>query len=209
MIRTLSTLEQHCVNIIFEAYRSTGWEYSAFFDSSNGALIELLTEQNASGADPSQRLVRMARSGTEFIVHHNHPSQGSLSLSDWNGAATLNFREIFAHCEDGTVYWGTAANSAKLQYFFYSNPIDQRGERILVDLLCKNECFDDISAVAIFGREIANRAMKIVGYVDYEVSWGSTQSPSANSSAPTSVSHWAKKYESLIDEAAKLLAREI
>ncbi|RZI43672.1 hypothetical protein EGT07_07840 [Herbaspirillum sp. HC18] len=213
-IRTLTLLEQRCVDLITAGERTTGWEYAAYLESKDGPLIELLTRRNTFGADPPQDLIDMAQKGTRFVVHHNHPSQGSLSLADWNGAATLNFEEIFAYSGDGTIYWGRGIDCAKLREFYSQNPIDQLAERLLCDDLVQAQRFDALPDVpSRFACEVANRAMKIKNYVDYEVRWGSTNVPLApnmvhtSGGAPAHV--LAQKFEHFFDSAAMRLATMI
>ncbi|WP_127341497.1 hypothetical protein [Enterobacter roggenkampii] len=189
------------------------WEFAAYFDQSSGSLIELITKAKDDQAEPSLDVILKALKGDQIVVHHNHLSQESLSKADWNGANRL-FNEIFAHCTDGTKYWGKVIsfeNVAKiiLEYVYYSTEADNALVKVL-----QNHSLDHLSTSGLFTKEIINRAMKIKQFVEYEYVWG-TQNLNLpyNVSIPyqytDSIGHYGKAIDSYIDNAAVILATKM
>jgi len=173
-IRTLTSIEENCVTEIFEYFNETGFEYAVYLASQDGPVVERV-KGTAIGADPSPESIERARKGEAFVVHHNHPSQGALSDTDWFGTATLGFKEIFAHSADGTIYWGKCLQPVQLLRL-KTGPKDknlaQQAYAVLSDVLFGASLFDETIYVDMLQMHVLSLALKYKNIVDYQVQWG-------------------------------------
>jgi hypothetical protein len=112
--RSLTQYEMPIVQLINDLGSAHKYEYAAFLESADGPLIEIRVDMRADGADPSNVVHPKAEQGVNIVVHHNHLSQESLSSDDWNGLNEI-FDEMFAQCNDGTIYWGRVLDHAKVK----------------------------------------------------------------------------------------------
>jgi len=163
-------------------------------------------------ADPSQDVHSLANAGAQIVVHHVHLSQESLSIPDWNGLVTL-FSETFAHCADGTRYWGRVVDRAWVEKIVHCDAqrVEMNAQNHLFSIL-NGTTFNSIGANAaqFFRKEVVNRAMRLHGFVEYEYSWGSKAVPphvrQGYPAPPSSAGILGTSLEVHIDQAASLLA---
>ena len=176
-IRELSSLEKEVAAAVVLLGQSHNWEFAAYIDVSSGSLIELITRMISVAADPSGDVHKRIQSGASVIVHHNHLSQESLSSADWKGLVSL-FDETFAHCADGTTYWGRVRNDDAVDCVI-SNYLrhEMNAQNYLSQSLREQNCPYSSELGCFFRKEVINQAMKTRCFVDYEVSWGSQPLP--------------------------------
>lgn len=204
-IRVLTSFEQNVSASIVALANVRQWEFAAFLDGSSGTLIEIRTRMDPQGADPSSDVIDLARSGKPIVVHHNHLSQESLSEADWNGLVDL-FDETFAHCADGTMYWGRVLRDDAVRAMFSNGSPETMGMNFLFNLI---QSYPESSVIALFFRkEVVNRAMRLRGFVEYEYMWGSgvaiPMNPQQLHLQPAG--QWGKSFDQYIDQAAGSLA---
>jgi hypothetical protein len=170
-MRLLSSFEDAVAVAVVDLGRFSNWEFAAYLEGPSGPLIELITRMRSDGADPSQDVQTKAAQGTAIVVHHNHLSQQSLSSADWYGLVHL-FAESFAHCADGTVYWGRVLKKADVgQVLARYEPLRMNATNHLFNQLPSGAQSSDIAE--FFSKEVVNQAMSLRGFVEYEVQWGS------------------------------------
>ncbi len=170
MLRQMTDLEQKTALLLIEAGESARWEYSASLHCPKGPLLEFSTEKLENQANPSSSLLDSISSYPEIVLHHNHLSGESLSFADWRGASQY-FNEIYAHCNDGTSYYGRVLNKEKMLSVI-NNKIT------LIEVKAENHLFNYTNNTefdAFFRKEVICRALKIRGYVEYGYSWGAKQ----------------------------------
>jgi hypothetical protein len=207
----LSAFEQPIAVDIVELGTLKTWEFAAFLETQVGPLIEFITRMTDDGADPSSDVLSAMKRTGKVVVHHNHLSQESLSFADWTGL-TVIAAETFAHCADGTIYWGRVLDIASVgRILDRAIAIETEGENSLFELLGDHPAA--ISLSAFFRKEVVNRAMRLKGFVEYEVEWG-TQAATPNVrpgsiSPPGSAGNMGRTFHSYIDAAASNLANKI
>lgn len=166
MLRSMTNLEQKTALLLVEAGESARWEYSASFQCSTGPLLEFSTERLDNQANPSPSILTEIQGCPNSVLHHNHLSGESLSFDDWRGASCY-FNEIFAHCNDGTLYYGKVLDAEKV--------LSVVNNKIFMETTAENCLFRFTNTPqldAFFRKEVICRALKIRGYVEYEYSWG-------------------------------------
>ncbi|MCL6654834.1 hypothetical protein A6R70_21355 [Agrobacterium rubi] len=169
--RPLTTFEQPIAAAVVRLGTVNFWEFAGFLETPTGPLIEIRTLMRDDACDPSPDVHVSADRGNHIIVHHNHLTQQSLSFPDWDGLGTI-FSETFAHCADGTVYWGkVVSRSDVLRVRANGHRVEIDSENTLFALLGHRPHAANVAH--FFRREVANRAMRIRGFVDYEHCWGS------------------------------------
>jgi hypothetical protein len=110
--RSLSHAEQrsavalNCLGLI------SGWEWLAAFDSNRTELLTFRTDRDPRRTNWDQELLDHWAAGGRCIVHHNHPSGESLSDADWLALVRYPLDEIFAHAEDGSIFYGRLLDAA-------------------------------------------------------------------------------------------------
>lgn len=211
--RSLTQFEIPVVQQIIQSGSDKNWEYAAFLESANGPVIGgHQTDMRADGVSPSAAVILRAQQGVPIIIHHNHLSQESLSNSDWLGLNVF-FSETFAHCEDGTTYWGRVLDKNSVAQVLSDY---ESHECTALNLLCTVMMQQNIfrhtltNEATFFRKEVVNRAMRICGFVEYEFSWGSLP----HSSSATN-GQWIQypvgligpDMDSFIDSAAAQLAK--
>lgn len=207
-MRALTRLESDVAAAIVSFAKVREWEFSASLEAPQGPLIEIRTLMRPDGADPSDTVLARAKAGGQVVIHHNHLSQESLSDTDWRGLAEL-FTETFAHCADGTRYWGRVKDPQAVQTVLTkSDLLEIEGGNLLFSSIMNHSHSTDIAS--FFRKEILNRAMRLRGYVDYEYVWGALQVPPFGPYAlPWSAGDLGKNFDSYIDSAAAALAPRI
>lgn len=167
MIRKMSDLEEKTAHLLVEAGENARWEYSASLQCPQGPLIEFRTEKLDNQANPSASVLDNMCEWPNFVLHHNHLSGQSLSFADWRGTSMF-FNEIYAHCNDGTVYYGRVLNKDKVLYIIdnIKDQIEVGSENILFKYTNNNQLS------SFFRKEVICRALKIKGYVEYGYIWG-------------------------------------
>ena len=180
------------------------WEFAAFLATPAGPLIEFVTRMTDDGADPSGDVGEVMKRTGKVVVHHNHLSQESLSFPDWTGLTEIA-AETFAHCADGTTYWGRVLDMASVQRLLYhATAIEIAGENSLFELLQSQP--EGVLVSAFFRKEVINRAMRLKGYVEYEVDWGTQhvlpRLRSGGSAAPGPAGVMGRAFDAQIQEAA-------
>lgn len=211
-IRNLSPIEDIVAKAVVELGSLKNWEFAAYLEKQDGPLIEIITRMKDNRADPSADVLQLVTKPQTVIVHHNHLSQESLSRSDWNGASK-HFAEIFAHCSDGTIYWGAVKSKEKVNKTFEINGLIDKADDILAHKL-RSSSQEEYAGCYKFGKEIINRAMKLKMYVDYKYCWGDSINSLPLETGgiyhfPKSVGGIGKIINSYIDDAAKILSRGI
>jgi hypothetical protein len=171
--RQLTSFETPIAQAVVALGTSQNWEFAAYLETATGRLIEIRTLMRDDGADPSQDVHDKAAAGAPIVVHHNHLSQESLSFADWNGLATV-FDETFAHCADGTAYWGRVLNHCCVQKIVCcsAQTIEMNAETQLFTILNGIGNAQAVALAGFFRKEVVNRAMRIRSFVEYEFEWG-------------------------------------
>lgn len=167
MLRNMTDLEQITALLLVEAGECARWEYSASLHCPKGPLLEFSTEKLENQANPSSALLDSISNRPNFVLHHNHLSGESLSFADWRGASVY-FNEIYAHCNDGTSYYGRVLNKKKVLSVI-------KNKKDFIEMNAENHLFNytnNIQLDAFFRKEVICRALKIRGYVEYEYLWG-------------------------------------
>jgi hypothetical protein len=205
-IRPLTKLEKQVAEALVSLAEVRSWEFAAFLETADGPLIEIRTLMRRDGADPSEDVHSRADQGAQIVVHHNHLTQESLSDADWKGLTEL-FSETFAHCSDGTMYWGRAKDKDAVRKVMETPSLENDATNLLCQMIRSDP--DSSTVGAFFRKEILNRAMRVRGIVDYEYAWGSTNALPVGSpwSIVTPANEWGKRFDRYINEAAKSLAR--
>lgn len=204
-MRPLTAFEAKVSEAILAFAEVRRWEFAACLETPGGPLIELRTLMRLDAADPSESVIQRVNQGAAVIVHHNHLSQESLSDADWKGVTNL-FCEIFAHCADGTVYWGRAKDKAAITSALARPSLEYDATNLLFPLILNDP---DSSSIAMFFRkEVINRAMRICGMVEYEYVWGSAAVPPCGPNAMSRPVHeLGTRFDPALDRAAGDLAR--
>lgn len=186
------------------------WEYSASLESPLGPLLEIRTEKMSGKANPSQLLINDSSSYPHYVLHHNHLSGESLGFADWCGAST-HFNEIFAHCNDGTYYYGKVLQKDIL--LSKINSVKIHLESIAEN--CLNDRLLDVysQAISFFRKDVICRAFKLRGYVDYGYQWGCstvkhTEVERMNINGIISVGKLGAILDTIINEAACELSKK-
>ncbi|MFJ5367078.1 hypothetical protein ACIPR9_18490 [Pectobacterium punjabense] len=214
-IRILTQFEKEFIDKMVLAGEKTEWEFAAFLETPDGPLIELISRMQDNGADPSLDVHNKAKTLRTIVTHHNHLRDKSLGCADWYGTATI-FHEIYAHCSDGTIYYGHVIDV---------NRIKNLGNRLKGDLLeeaekhltkelnanffhpCLNK-FDNPIIASFFDREVLNRALRIKCLVDYGCQWGTACTYSSSVDALNilginNLGELGKMFESHIEASAQ------
>lgn len=169
--RTLTSFEFPIASSVERLGTANSWEFAAFLESPTGPLIEIKTMMLDDRCDPSSDVHNAATNGKLIVVHHNHLSQESLSFPDWCGLSKI-FDETFAHCADGTVYWGRVRDKKTVLSIIQgtAQTVQMNAETELFKLL--NGGPNAVDLASFFRKEVVNRAMLQRGIVEYEYSWG-------------------------------------
>lgn len=210
--RTLTAFEAPIAEAVVSLGISQNWEFGAYLIAPNGPLIEIRCLMRDDSADPSQDVHSLANAGAQIVVHHVHLSQESLSIPDWNGLATI-FSETFAHCADGTKYWGRVVDRACVEKIVHCDAqrVEMNAENYLFSILDRTSFHSNgADAAHFFRKEVVNRAMRLRHFVEYEYSWGSKAVPphvhNGYHARPNSAGILGTSLEVHIDQAAGLLA---
>ena len=176
--RSLTLFESPIADAVVKLGSLQKWEFAAYLSSPNGPLVEIRTLMRDDGADPSYDVWDLVKKNTPIVVHHNHLSQESLSHADWMGL-TCGFDEIFAHCEDGTTYWGRvlACPCVIKRVLQKYTTIETCAENNLFAILNALNGPNAANLAHFFRKEVVNRAMGIRNFVEYEYSWGTHNIP--------------------------------
>jgi hypothetical protein len=205
-MRPLTSFEQDVANGILASADEQQKEFAALLEGTNGPLIGTFSSGRADRVDLSEDVLKHVKEHGGVIVHHNHLSQESLSVDDWLGLTEV-YAETFAHCADGTIYWGRAIDRVSISEVLQRyGSLEDPATNVLFNLIIFAD--QNSSSIATFFRkEVINRAMRIRGYVEYEYTWGSKyELPHGARVAALSVHVWGKQFNAQIDEAAQLLA---
>lgn len=210
-MRALTTFEEPIAKDVVQLGNIKFWEFAAFLETPSGKLLEFSTRRNSYGADPSMDIISRTAPADRVVIHHNHLSQESLSFADWHGL-TVFAKETFAHCADGTVYWGKVADEAAVTAKINNQgTAEAQATNLLFQILQAQVGGPADAAIASFFRkEVINRAMKIRTWVEYEFAWGTYPAPPPSSSGNGTQTWFAgeigKAICSLMDQAAAHLA---
>lgn len=208
-MRSLECIESTVAKAVVELGSAQKCEFAGFLRTKYGPLIEIRTTLELQRAEPSLSVITEAGSGN-LVCHHNHLSHESLSFADWRGLASI-FKETFAHCADGTKYYGRIIDKDNV-----ISVINDTGPRLCTDiedmlttsLIALNVPEASILA-GFFFKEVVNHAMRICGYVDYEVDWGNNSSHHlviGEKKYPHNAGHYGSQYISEIIKVAKNVA---
>ncbi|HFU2361824.1 TPA: hypothetical protein ACIGPV_003726 [Klebsiella variicola] len=185
-IRTLTQFEKKFIDKMVLAGVKTEWEFAVFLETQDGPLIELISRMKDNGADPSLDVHNKAKTIKTIVVHHNHLRDKSLGCADWHGIATL-FCETYAHCSDGTIYYGRVINKERIKNLGdrLKGDLLEEAEKHLIKELNSNfnhpslDEFDNPIIASFFDREVLNRALRIKNLVDYGCQWGTARTYSS------------------------------
>ena len=205
--RALHQFEVPIAEAVVDFGTAVGWEFAAFLKAPQGPLIEMRSQAQPDGADPSGDVKLLAAAGVPVVVHHNHLSQESLSGPDWFGLCEL-FSETFAHCADGTVYWGQAIDHPSIRASTTGSN-DVPAMNALFSILDAAGVSDAADLSGFFRKEVLNRAMLVRGFVKYGYSWGNQPvnprpGPGSPQTGPAGIT--GASIDHLIDRAAAQLA---
>jgi hypothetical protein len=87
--------------------RITGFEIAVIYDAETGVEIERVTTGRTDRVRMGPRSLEAARLKRQLVLHHNHPSGGSLSALDVQCLGLI--RSVFAHGHDGSCYFASRA----------------------------------------------------------------------------------------------------
>lgn len=200
--RPLTHFEQAYANQVVLDGVQNGWEYAAFMESSSGPLIAYSTSKAPQYVIPPHSVHSALSAGIPIVIHHNHLSQESLSCDDWNGLAN-GIAESFAHCADGTVYWGSVVDKVEVLRLCLTQKTQMNADtawaNVVNPYLPNNPLVSWVTG--FFGKEELNRAMHLRGFVNYGYLWGAKQiSPYQTVYGPTGLT--GQNFDHLIDQAA-------
>lgn len=172
-LRSLTKFEIPIAKAVVNLGLASKWEFAAYLETEKGRLIEIRTLMRDDGAGHSCNVDQKVAAGAPIVVHHNHLSQESLSFPDWRGLATM-FDETFAHCADGTVYWGRVIDAYSVQKVIncWQEKIEMCAENELFQILNRKNIQSSSDLAGFFRKYVVNRAMKLYGLVQYEFNWG-------------------------------------
>lgn len=203
-MRKLTSFEQGVAETILTSAEEHAWEFAALLEGTGGPEMGMFTSHRADGVDLSEDVVRLARAHGAVVVHHNHLSQESLSDDDWRGLIEV-YAEAFAHCADGTIYWGRAVDREAIAKVIANGFVELAAINELNKLIDFHPDYPSIGT--FFRKEVTNRAMRNRGFVEYEYAWGSkTVLPHGARPGGAPANVWGKQFNVHIDEAAKILA---
>ena len=170
-IRSLTAYEKPIVALINQLAQAHHYEYAAFLQTNNGPLIELKTDMRDDAVATSCLVKKLAMSGQQILVHHNHLSSESLSRPDWRGLTEF-FQETFAYGKDGTRYYGRVIDKVHVEKVMNNYDIHQgQAETELFEAFLEFQP-NPVDLGKKFGKEVLNRALRIRGWVDYRFCWG-------------------------------------
>ncbi|WP_160121342.1 hypothetical protein [Rhodovarius lipocyclicus] len=159
----------------------TRWEWMAAFDTNGTTCISFRTDKLSDRTDPDQEMQDHWANGGSVIIHHNHPSDESLSCADWNALLKFSVSEIFAHTSDGSCFYGKILNptttSAALVNF---DAAGNAGEGVLIAArLGHPQALGHCAG--LLRKHVVAEALSSKGHVDYQFSpgpiWQSVLSP--------------------------------
>lgn len=203
-MRKITAFEQRVAETILTSADEQLQEYAALLEGAEGPLIRMFASGCADRVDLSEDVLKRVKQHGGVIVHHNHLSQESLSDADWTGLIEA-YAETFAHCADGTIYWGRVLDQEATAKVIANGFVEWAAIDKLNKLVESHPDYPSIGT--FFCKEVTNRAMRIRGFVEYEYSWGSEHvlpHGARSGGAPANV--WGRHFNVPIDEAAKILA---
>ncbi|MGA4651326.1 hypothetical protein [Enterobacter hormaechei] len=202
MFRQMTNLEIITAELLVKAGENTKWEYSAILQSSKGPLLEVSTEKLPQRATPSDSIMAEIMQWPEVVLHHNHLSGESLSLSDWRGTSVY-FNEIYAHCNDMTSYYGKVLDKERILSLVNDTSLN-------LEIDAENTLFNYVKNAEVAGffrKDVICRAFKLRGYVEYGYSWGILSADhmnvlNVNIDEISSVGKLGRIFDPMIDMAA-------
>jgi len=109
-VRPLSSDEIDCANTLRALGVITRFEWMAAYDVDLATAITFRTDRLPDGTDHDAAMRAHWDAGGSLIIHHNHPSDESLSINDWRALLDYPVTEIFAHATDGSIFFGSLLN---------------------------------------------------------------------------------------------------
>jgi hypothetical protein len=213
-LRALTQFEVSLVQELVILGTTNNWEYATLLTSADGPSINgLQTSMRTDAVALTPEFLHSLPQPRSIIIHHNHLSQESLSDADWLGLNNF-FLETFAHCEDGTIYWGQVINNFDVSRVLENYGLHEcNASTILCNIMMGKGFYHNTltDEATFFRKEIINRAMRIAGFVAYEFSWGvKSCAPSTNGPwIQCSVGSLGLKINDFIDLAAAELAKSL
>ncbi|WP_194727136.1 hypothetical protein [Noviherbaspirillum malthae] len=207
--RPLTQFEQNYANQVVANGTQNGCEYAAYLESPSGPLIICTTSNSTQMVDTPPSVHSAITARIPVVVHHNHLSQQSLSDDDWYGLSN-GIAETFAHCADGTVYWGTVVVKAEVLKLCYDQKTQMDADNTWSKYAPQHMSNDPLWnwIFGFYGREVLNRAMQLQGLVKYGYSWGSkpiTRHQAVSGSAGLT----GQQLDHLINQAAAEFAKTL
>lgn len=105
-VRPLSSDETSYAESLRAFGMMTRFEWMAALDVDEATFITFRTDRRKDSTDPDAAMQAHWNAGGSLIIHHNHPSDESLSCADWRVLLDYPVSEIFAHTMDGSVFYG-------------------------------------------------------------------------------------------------------
>lgn len=168
-MRKRSLLEIDIAKEVVCAGSGCEFEFAAFVDINTGECLSFKTDRNDYGCQPITEVKLAASHGAKIALHHNHLSRESLSWPDWNGAANIPFCDVFAYCDDGTIYWG---RMRKKDDFNKYSPSRGGWDVPAEDAFLQFAGANNVEWAARFKKHAINLALKEKDVVEYEVIFG-------------------------------------
>ena len=171
-VRPLSKQEDDAAKSLPTLGMITRREWMAVFDVNGTTPITYRTDMLPDRTDPDQAVLDHWAKGGSVIIHHNHPSDESLSFADWNTLINFSVDEIFAHTIDGSIFYGKlidrmGAAAALLNYDVAGN----EGENVLIAAAPGHP--QALGPLAGFLRKhVVALALAMKRYVDYQFTPG-------------------------------------
>jgi hypothetical protein len=105
-VRPLSSEESGCADTLRAYGMMTRVEWMAALDIDQSTVVAFRTDRRPDSTDPDAAMRAHWDGGGSLIIHHNHPSDESLSSADWRVLIDYPVPEIFAHTIDGSIFYG-------------------------------------------------------------------------------------------------------
>ena len=105
-VRPLSNDELDCAESLRALGMITRVEWMAALKVDKATVVSLRTDHRPGSTDPDAAMQDEWDAGGSLIIHHNHPSDESLSCADWRTLLDFPVSEIFAHTTDGSIFYG-------------------------------------------------------------------------------------------------------
>jgi hypothetical protein len=171
-LRTLSPDETSCTETLRVLGMMTRWEWMAAIDTAAPGVITLRTDRRDDWTDPDDAMRAHWANEGSLIIHHNHPSNESLSCADWTVLLNFPVPEIFAHGTDGSTFYGKLLDrdGAALALANYEPAADAAEAVIIMAAPPPAEAL--LGLVNLLRKHLVAQGLASKGYVDYQFAAG-------------------------------------